>query len=81
VSRFAPYGFRLVARCRLVANPKEQALLGQLGTLRRRGLSLRAISRAMAGRGALAWNGRPLAPSTLFGLVRNRTVMNTKGVS
>src|SRR6266852_7606237 len=76
VSRFAPYGFRLAAGGRLVANPREQALLGQIGALRRRGLSLRAISRALAGRGALARNGRPFGPSTLLGIVRNRTVPN-----
>ncbi len=40
VSRFAPYGYRLAAGGRLVTNPKEQALLGQIAALRRRGLSL-----------------------------------------
>ncbi len=77
VSRFAPYGFRLAAGGRLVANPREQALLGQIGALRRRGLSLRAISRALARRGALARNGRPFGPSTLLGIVRNRTVTDS----
>ncbi len=63
VSRFAPYGFRLAAGGRSVANPREQALLG-IAALRRRGLSLRDISRALAGRGGLARNGRPFGPST-----------------
>ena len=81
VSRFAPYGHRLAAGGRLVAHPKEQALLHQIEALRRQGLSLRAISRALAGRGALARNGRPFGPSTLLGIVRNRRVMNAKDVS
>jgi DNA invertase Pin-like site-specific DNA recombinase len=81
VSRFAPYGFRLANRGRLVANPKEQALLGKIAALRRRGLSLRGISRALAARGILARNGRPFGPSTLLGLVRNPAVMNTSELS
>jgi len=72
-----PYGFRLVAGGRLVANRKEQALVCRIGALRGRGLSFRAISRALARQGALARNGRPLGPSTLLSIVRNRTVMNT----
>src|SRR5712692_102367 len=77
VSRFAPYGFRLAARGRLLANPREQVLLGQIAAPRHRGLSLRAISRTLAARGILARNGRPFGPSTLLGVVRNRTVANT----
>src|SRR5713101_8145190 len=77
VSRFAPYGFRLAAGGRLVANQKEEALVSEIEALRRRGLSLRAISRALARRGALARNGRPFGPSTLLGIVRNRTVTNS----
>jgi hypothetical protein len=60
----------------LVINSKEQAVLAQVSTLRRRGQSLRAISRALAIRGVLARNGRPFGPSTLLGFVRNRTVEN-----
>jgi site-specific DNA recombinase len=80
VSRFAPYGHRLASGGRLVVNPKEQAVLVQIATFRRRGRSLRAISRALAARGVLARNGRPFGPSTLLGLVRNRTVPNTRHV-
>jgi site-specific DNA recombinase len=78
VSRFAPYGYRLAPGGRLVVSSKEQALLGNIGVLRGQGLSLRAISRDLAGRGTLARNGRPFRPSTLLGIVRKRTVMNTK---
>ena len=81
VSRFAPYGFRLAPGGRLVANQKEEALVSEIEALRARGLSLREISRALARQGALARNGRPFGPSTLLGIVRNRTVMNTKQVS
>jgi DNA invertase Pin-like site-specific DNA recombinase len=76
VSRFAPYGHRLAAGRRLVVNPQEHAVLGQIMALRRRGLSLRAISRTLAAKGVLARNGRPFGPSTLLGIVRNRTVEN-----
>jgi DNA invertase Pin-like site-specific DNA recombinase len=76
VSRFAPYGHRLASGRRLVVNPREQAVVGQIVELRRRGLSLRAISRALAAHSVLARNGRPFRPSTLLGIVRNRTVEN-----
>ena len=42
------------------------------------GLSLRDISRPLAAGGILARNGRPFGPSTLLGVVRNRTVATTK---
>jgi site-specific DNA recombinase len=76
VSRFAPYGYRLAPGGRLVVSSKEQALLGNIGVLRGQGLSLRAISRDLAGRGTLARSGRPFRPSTLLGIVRKRTVAN-----
>lgn len=81
VSRWAPYGYRLVSGGRLVLNPKERAALAEVARLRVRRLSLRAISKKLAARGILARNGRPFAPSTLLGLVRKGTVMNTKEVS
>ncbi len=77
VSRFAPYGHRLAPRRRLVVNPREQAVLGQIVALRGQGLSIRAISRALAADGVMARNGRPFGPSTLLGIVRNRTVENS----
>ena len=80
VSRFAPYGHRLAAGRRLVVDPQERAVLGQIMALRRRGFSLRAISRTLAAKGVLARSGRPFGPSTLLGIVRNRTVPNTKHV-
>jgi DNA invertase Pin-like site-specific DNA recombinase len=80
VSRFARYGYRLAPGRRLVVNPTEQVVLGKIVALRDQGFSLRAISRALATQGALARNGRPFGPSTLLGIVRNRTVPNTKHV-
>lgn len=77
VSRFAPYGYRLAARGRLVPNPKERAGLAELARLRARGLSFRAISKNLAARGILARNGRPFGPPTLLGIVRNRRVVNS----
>jgi hypothetical protein len=76
VSRFAPYGYRLAPDGRLALNPKERAALAEVARLRARGFSLRAISKALAARGILARNGRPFGPSTLLGVVRNRTVEN-----
>ena len=77
VSRWAPYGFRLAPGRRLRPEPREQMVLGVIADLRASGLSLRGISRELAGRGVLARNGRPFAPSTLLALVRNRSVMNS----
>src|SRR6266851_1294563 len=72
VSRFAPYGQRLAARRRLGVNPREQNVLRQIVALRGQGLSIRAISRALAANGVMARNGRPFGPSTLLGIVRNQ---------
>ncbi len=76
VSRFAPYGYRLAPGGRLAPNPKERAALAEVARLRARGLSLRAISKALAARGILARNGRPFGPSTLLGVVRNGRLTN-----
>src|SRR5216683_5561773 len=76
VSRFARYGYRLAPGRRLVVNPREQVVLAKILALRDRGFSLRAISRVLATQGVLARNGRPFGPSTLLGIVRNRTVEN-----
>ena len=66
VSRFAPYGQRVAAGGRLVADPHEQkSVLGEIAALSASGLSLRGVSRALAGRGVLARNGRPFAAMTL----------------
>jgi len=72
VSRFAPYGHRLASGRRLVVNPREQNVLRQIVALRGQGLSIRAISRALAANGVMARNGRPFGPSTLLGIVRNQ---------
>ncbi len=56
-------------------------ILGQIGALGGQGLSLQAISRVLADRGALARNGRAFGASTLIAIVRNRTLANTSGTS
>ena len=81
VSRFARYGYRLAAGRRPVVNPREQIVLGKIVVLRDRGVSLRAISRALATQGRLGPERRPFCPSTLLGIVLNRTVTNTAGTS
>ena len=80
MSHFAHYGYRRASEARLTAHPREQAVLTKIMALRDRRFSLRAISRVLATRGHLARNGRPFDPSTLDGIVRNRTVPNTKHV-
>ena len=78
VSRFAPYGYRLAADgVTLEPSPVEQRILALARHLAP-GQSLRALSAALAKRGVVARNGRPFAPSTLLGLVRNRAVVNTE---
>ena len=72
MSRFAPYGYRLAPGGRLALNPKERAARAEVERLRARGLSLRAISKALAARGILARNGRPFGPSTLLGVATAR---------
>lgn len=81
VSRFAPYGFRFGPGGRMLRVPKEQVVLSRILTLRAEGLSLRAISRALANRGTLARNGHPFAPATLANFVSNRAVVNSQAAS
>lgn len=78
VSRFAPYGYHLAPGGRLEVNPSEQATLALVASLRASGLPLRAISKELAGRGVVARNGRPFAPSTLLNLVHNSSVANSE---
>jgi DNA invertase Pin-like site-specific DNA recombinase len=77
VSRFAPYGARIAPGGRIVSDAVEQTVLREIVALRGAGLSLRAISRALAGRGRLARNGKPFAPMTLSRLVTNRSVSDS----
>lgn len=77
VSRFPPYGFRLAPGGRLKPEPKEHVTLTRILALRASGLSLRAISQALAAQRILARNGRPFAPMTLARLVTNRTVSDS----
>jgi site-specific DNA recombinase len=74
VSRWAPYGYRFGPGGRVVPEPREQLALTQIVALGASGLSLRAISRALAVGGIQARNGRPFAARTLSRLVTNRAV-------
>jgi len=51
VSRIPPYGFALGPGGRLVPRPEEQVVLAEIVTLRTMRHSLRAVARALAGRG------------------------------
>jgi hypothetical protein len=77
-SRFAPYGFREAPGGRLVPEPREQAVLGQVAALRASGLSLRAISRALAARGVLARNGRPFTAKVLWTVLPEHAAGRTR---
>ncbi len=68
--------FRFGPEDRLVPGPEERAVLAEIATLLATGRSLRAVFHELAGRGIFAGNGRPFAPSTLWPLVRNRSVTN-----
>lgn len=65
VSRWAQYGFQDAPDGRIVPAPEEQTVLQRMGTLRERGLSLRAIAHELAAKGLLARGGRPFAASTI----------------
>jgi DNA invertase Pin-like site-specific DNA recombinase len=68
-SRWAPYGYSFDEGGHLVPEPGEQRTLGEIAALSSSGLSLRAISRALAARGVLARNGQPFAAMTLARIV------------
>src|SRR5258705_10796995 len=58
-----PYGFRLSRdRQRLEPHAKEQVLIAEARRLRRKGLSLRAVARALSARGCRTRTGRSFAP-------------------
>jgi DNA invertase Pin-like site-specific DNA recombinase len=78
VSRFPAYGYRLAAGGRILPDPREQAIVGEIAALRRAGLSLRRISRALASRGVLARNGRPFTAEVVRTAVRHRTVTDSQ---
>lgn len=73
----APYGWTFGPGARLVADEAEQATLRRIVRLRAGGLSLRAIAERLAAEGIIARSGRPFAPSTLLGLVREGSLANT----
>ena len=76
-SRWAPYGFTFGPGGELMPEPGERATLEVIASLSGAGASLRSIARQLEERGIQARNGRPFAPSTLLGLVRNRAVVNS----
>jgi len=78
VSRFPAYGYRLAAGGRILPEPREQAVLGEIVALRGAGLSLRGISRALAHRGVLARNGRPFTAEVVRTVVRIRSVTDSQ---
>jgi DNA invertase Pin-like site-specific DNA recombinase len=78
VSRWAPYGFRIGPGGSLFREPREEAILARIRALNASGASLRGIARQLAVNGVMARNGRPFAPATLFHLVRNRPVANSR---
>jgi DNA invertase Pin-like site-specific DNA recombinase len=69
-SRVPPYGFSVTPDGRLEPEPYEQSVLGMIAALVPEGLSLRALSRVLAGRGALARTGRPFEAKTLSRVLR-----------
>jgi DNA invertase Pin-like site-specific DNA recombinase len=71
------FGTRFDAAGRVMAEPREQATLSRILQLREAGLSLRAISAALAGQGILARSGRPFTASTLGQLVRQGTLADS----
>jgi DNA invertase Pin-like site-specific DNA recombinase len=68
VSRFPSYGSRLGPGGCLTPDPREQSILVKVSKLRATGLSLRAISAALASKRVLARNGRPFSAKVLWTL-------------
>ncbi len=81
VSRWAPYGWRIGPGGRLRPCETERVTLATIARLRGRGLSLRAISRALAAKGIMARNGRPFAARTLANLVNKGPLVHTREAS
>ena len=79
-SHVPPYGFSVTPDGRLEPEPYEQSVLGMIASLVPEGLSLRALSRALAGRGAVARTGRPFEAKSLSRVLRavaDRTVSHS----
>ncbi len=75
-SRIVPYGYRFTKDgVYLEPDPKEQEVIKIIWTFRG---SVRRISRKLAERGIVARNGKPFSPASLWRIVSNRPVRNTK---
>ena len=71
-----PYGYRFGPDGRLLRDRAEHRVRQRIEALRAKGLTLRGIAATLAAEGVLARSGRPFAPSTLLGLVREGPVTN-----
>jgi DNA invertase Pin-like site-specific DNA recombinase len=81
ISRFAPYGWRVGPEGRLVPDPAEQVTRRRILALAGAGRSLRALSAELARRGIVGRSGQPFAPASLWRIVSNRGVGNSRATA
>lgn len=80
ISRFAPYGRRIVGG-QLIKDPKEQRTLQAIAEFAGSGLSLRAMAERLAARGYMNRSGHRFTPGTLARLVSKGTLGDSQKAS
>jgi site-specific DNA recombinase len=81
VSRWPPYGFTFGPDGRLMEDPGEHAIRQRIVALSASGVSLRALSRALAAEGIFARSGRPFGPEMLSRIVHNPSLVDNTSPS
>ena len=69
-SRFAPFGYRFDGEGRIMRNEREQSIIGLARQLRKKGLSIRQISKELGSNGMFNRNGKPLSAKAVFRVLR-----------
>lgn len=72
-SRHVPYGYRIEVDARIVPDEQEQQVLGVIRELSELAVykrSARSIARLLTERGISARSGKPFAPSTIHGILK-----------
>ena len=68
-SRFAPFGYRFDGEGCIMRNEREQSIIALARQLRKKGLSMRQISKELGSNGMFNRNGKPLSAKAVFNVL------------
>ena len=69
-SRFAPFGYRFDRQGHIMRDEREQSIIGLARQLRKKGLSMRQISKDLGSNGMFNRNGKPLSAKAVFRILK-----------